>query len=209
MGFCCSGKSTITDMIQKQMKRDSIAPSISFVDTDKEVCKRLKKRHIYQIYEEYVSGPDRQKALSHIEAAENDFLSEFKIETEHCLIAFGPFVPSRKNWNNFVNIHNPVNVFLKIDPATAYNRLKFRRSQQLEDLSSYKSLGSWDQGVLTYFDESTNSHADLSKEDSLKKISELIEYNESNYYKPFVKSFAINESRDCRTFVIDKIQSQI
>ena len=206
IGFTCVGKSTIVEHLRKQVKHESIVASISYIDTDREVCKRLNKKHIFQVYEEYVNGRDRQDALKKIEEAENDFLENFHSKTEYSIIAFSPMIPGRKNWGRFIESQNPINIFLKVDAETAYRRLFHRRTEQIQDLCNYKNLGSWDQGMLTCYDDLNKQHIDLSKDESLKKISELIEQNESSYYNRFEKSFRSDEMRECRKYVLSLIR---
>lgn len=140
LGFSTAGKSHYKGQLEKEY------PHIDTADSDKYVAKEFG--NIYKIFTEL----NRDKALRYIETKENEFLLNIP-ESKNILIAAGPALVARANFNRFHQTHNPEYFYLKREPENIYNDLIKRHYEQLkiEELASNESFGCWDLDVTKEF----------------------------------------------------------
>lgn len=74
--------------------------------------------------------------------------------TKSRLIAFGPAIPSRPEWDRFLKRVRPTVFYLELSECALREGLRRRRDKHIKDgLESLPAFGSWDEDVATIFDE--------------------------------------------------------
>jgi shikimate kinase len=166
VGFSTAGKSTILRDFEK-----ILSTLVEAFDSDKEISKDFGG-HIYLLFSKLIKGKDRKNALRCIKQRENAILSWFQPSTKPRLIAFGPSVPSREEWNPFIERVRPIVFYLKLSECEVREGLRRRRKRHIKDgLQSIPAFGSWDQGVTTKFNKKSQSWDPIEEEKIvLKKI---------------------------------------
>jgi shikimate kinase len=147
VGFSTTGKSTILRKID-----DRPGGLVNTIDTDQLVARDFSG-HIFNIYLELVEGKDRSKALRYIEMREEDMLASLEVGLNPSLIAAGPSLPIRKNWEVFCARLNPTCIFLNKSPEQIFEGLMKRRATHEKNKSIVESaaFGSWDEDLTTVF----------------------------------------------------------
>ena len=156
-GFSTAGKSTLL----KQLKTE-----VNTIDSDEQVARVLGCDHIYDVFMEH--GP--KYAIELIEKAENEFLKSFSNQNEESIIiAAGPFLMLRDEWDAFYKARSPFIVHLVIREDDVYEGLLRRRNDQKKQLlQSNPHFGSWDNDVTTTLSEGI--FVDLPKDKALENI---------------------------------------
>jgi shikimate kinase len=148
IGFSTAGKSSILRHFDSVMGN-----YIDTLDSDSEMSKDYGG-HIYLLFSKLVDGTDRSRALACIEDRENAILRWLQPATKSRLIAFGPAIPSRPEWDRFLKRVRPTVFYLELSECAVREGLRRRRDKHIKDgLESLPAFGSWDEDVATIFDE--------------------------------------------------------
>lgn len=179
-GFSTTGKSTLLQYFKNHYRRKVI-----FIDTDKEVAKDYEC-HIYNIYLDLIEENDlikRNKPIEYIKQAESALLKRLcEPWGQPRLIAAGPFINDKDNFDLFKKISKPEFYFFKIDAESVYDGLLFRHNQHIkEGLSSDPFFGCWDHGVTKAYNPESKYYELLPKEIALEKIRESLDRQQIKY----------------------------
>lgn len=169
-GFSIAGKSTLLKPCKKFVK---------CIDTDELVAERAGFEHIYDIF--MARGP--KEATHLIEQKENEILHSLSnLDEEPLLIAAGPFLMIRENWESFHEKRNPFVVHLMIDEKNVYRGLMGRRNNQMKKMDqSNPFFGSWDNDVTTTMNG--EKYIDVPQDEALQNIKKHLMNATGIYYK--------------------------
>ena len=200
LGFSTTGKSTILQYFKKNYRRKAY-----YIDTDKEISKDFEC-HIYNVYLDLMENQDpieRTAPIDYIEKKENyllDKLCSEKLDKPR-LIAAGPFLHTRPNFDKFNNIAKPEYYFLEIDELSVYEGLLYRHQNQIkEGLDNDPYFGCWDLGVTKEF---KNGYYELlPKRIAIEKIKEMLNSVQYNYKQlaDIRKYNALDYRKDSKNF---------
>lgn len=147
LGFSTAGKSNVLRHF-----KSLLGDSIDTIDSDSEMSKEYGG-HIYLLFSKLVNGKDRSRALTCIEDRENAILRWLQPVSKPRLIAFGPAIPSRHEWDGFLKRVRPTVFYLELSECEVQEGLKKRRDKHIKDgLESLPAFGSWDDDVSTIYD---------------------------------------------------------
>jgi len=192
MGYSTSGKSTILRDMEK-----NFGDCLQTIDTDDEVALDFDG-HIYNVYLRLTNVGNRQKALDHIKKKEEQLLANLYLTNTPRLMAAGPALPSRTEWNSFVKRVNPICFYLEITAREVYDGLRWRRCRHLELLKirDDRNFGCWDEGTTTKY---KNGRWVVVSEEAIANIEREMEPLVS-IYKTYCndRKFSVCEIRDCK-----------
>ena len=164
IGFSTAGKSTIL-----QHFKDVLGTLVEVVDSDKKISEDYGG-HIYLLYNELVKGKDRNEALNYIRCKENEILRKIKPDKNPRLIAFGPLVPAREEWVQFLERVQPVAFYIELSVWEVREGLRGRHNRHVADgLKSLPAFGSWDECMTTRFDEDAQQWVLIEDEEEILK----------------------------------------
>lgn len=193
LGYSTAGKSSILNHFKSVMGN-----RIETIDSDSEMSKEYGG-HIYLLYSTLVEGQDRNKALACIEDRENAILRWFQPAPRPRLIAFGPAVPSRHEWEGFLKRIRPTVFYLELSECEVQEGLRLRRDKHIRDgLESLPAFGSWDEDVVTTYDEDSERWVPINND---KKVYSNIQRHMSGLM-PLYSEAACPE----RTFLARKLR---
>lgn len=188
LGFSTTGKSRIlNDLKTKRLV------NVDFIDTDTEIAKN-HDGHIYNVFIDLFDSSDpidRKKSLTYIENSEKRIIDNLcKYSTQNRLIAPGPFLPFRQNFQKFINFSHPEFIFLKTDAENVYNGLIKRHERQIkEGLDKYPHFGCWDLDVTKGYQN--GRYILLPKQIAINNIRLLLDSAQQ-----FYKSLAVDNEFD-------------
>lgn len=170
LGGWTAGKTSVMKRLQS-----SLPESFLFLDTDEMVSDHFAGC-IYNVFLAYALPGNLAKVSSYIDFRERFVLSKLLEIKSPCVIAAGPLIPTREPfWSAFLHHVKPTCFYLKATPEEMYQGLKKRRAwQQQVGLDHCAGFGSWDQDLLTSFNEATLTWDELGKEEALHQISKAI-----------------------------------
>jgi len=146
LGYSTAGKSTVLRHF-----RDAYQERLFTADTDALVAAG-SSGHIYNVFFRLADGENTGPALEFIQEEENRILNELIGENEPLLIAAGPAVPIRNNWNRFLAEKRPECFYLDLSAAEVYNGLVDRDSRhRREGLHRRPNYGCWDRNSSKRF----------------------------------------------------------
>ena len=160
LGFSTAGKSHILRHFKNVM-----GSGIDTLDSDSEMSKDFCG-HIYHLFSKLVDGVDRSRALACIGDRENAMLRWLQPTVKPRLIAFGPAIPSRPEWVEFLQRVQPAVFYLELSECEVREGLRGRRDKHLEDgLESLPAFGSWDEDVTTVLDAESGRWVPIEDEE--------------------------------------------
>lgn len=119
------------------------------------------------------NADDPAKAQEYVDLRERLLLAQLLTAQQPLLLAAGPMLITREPfWSVFVNYVKPVCFHIQSTPQEVYNGLRLRRSwQKKTGLDLSPGFGSWDEGLITKYNESTGNWDELSEQEALTGIS--------------------------------------
>jgi shikimate kinase len=198
-GFSTAGKSTFL----REFSTD-----INCIDTDRKVADHFQCEHIYEVYMHH----GYEKAIKLIEQQENELLNWLIINQDRpTLIAAGPILMLRDNWQRFNEARKPFIIHLSLTAKQAYEGLLYRKTEQKQKLNQDNpNFGSWDKDVTTTLEN--GRYIDLPPEIAIAKIEgHLIgvtrKYKEHCHHEYDAR--ALQSNPDLKQEMIELIKSRL
>ena len=178
LGFSTAGKSSILRAF-----KDRYGDDLETIDTDESVASR-HRGHIYNIFIEMTEGGDTMPALRYIERKEDEVLKSIKESILPRLIAAGPWVPVRDEWEPFVTRVSPICFYLQKTVQEVYKGLKDRRKRhRAQGVNESKVFGCWDEGIMSRHQVANGKHSwpEMSPKSAVPKIKVNLDHLEQTY----------------------------
>ena len=196
LGFSTTGKSSLLGGLRK-----THASSIDTIDSDKEIAKK-DGGNIYRVFYNFYDADtgSTERALREVENREKEFVQTAGPQTKPLLLAAGPCLPSRANWDAFMNRVHPVCFYLEKPAQAVLEDLLKRRQRHQADpkIANVHGFGCWDNDVTTRFQD--GEWVLLPEEEALENVVRHMDGVISFYKKYMTTCYGWDDRTedDCR-----------
>lgn len=155
IGSSTTNKSTIARQLCKQF------PGWTRLDSDQEISRQYGSG-IPDIYYHFSNKPAAEAEISRLE---NAFIKHLTTLTGNCIIAAGPDIPLRENFQAYINTVKPTVILLEKSVEEIYEGLISRRAAlQRKEQHQRPEFGQW-----LWYD------ANLPKEEAMEQLKQEVE----------------------------------
>lgn len=163
VGCSTAGKSSALRRFQERF-----GDTYKLLDTDAQISSAYGN-DLYNMYLALAADGDTSAALKFQELEERRLLASLMREPYSCLIAAGPYVPTREpEWGMLLRRLKPTCFYFQMEEEDIHRGLLQRRfRQRKKGLDSLAAFGCWDKDTTMRYDSATGRYVEIPKDEAL------------------------------------------